>query len=509
MTQHLITFMIVLPLIGALFQALLPQSREVDASRGGVSRWVALAASVGSSLFTVALLFSMNSQSPDLQNVEILPWVGSYAISYELGVDGLNVLLVLLVGLIFPLLIAEEWEQKVGSRGMHGLFLLLQSAFVGALCAQDLFLQFFFWSLSSLPFYFLVSIWGGKGRETAAFRLAVASSLGNALLFAALVLIYYSVDPHSFSIRELAGGKLGGKVFPLFGQELPVHSVAFGLICASLALRAPIWPLHGWFTETAEEASPSVFVALSAVSVPVATYIFIRLGYSLFPETIVTAAGAIVVVGAINLVMGGICALGQTSLSSLMAFICLSQVGLMLIGIGSLNSAGVVGAVYQQLSLGLGLAGFGLFSGLIAERTGQSNFISNDGTSRLGGVATQAPMIALVAGVVVASLLGFPGLGGFVSGALLTLGSYSVSPAVVLLIVGSLLLSTYYLFNMYRSVFLGPISAEGNGRFPELNLREKAYFVPILGGLVAFGVYPKPWLDLVKPTILTLLSTLK
>jgi NADH-quinone oxidoreductase subunit M len=451
----------------------------------------------------------MDMQTAELQASEIFPWIGAYAISYDMAVDGLNALMVLLIAIIFPVLIASEWNQKVGARGMHALLLVLQASLFGTVCAQDLFLLFFFWALSALPFYFLIGIWGGDGRESAAFRSVVAASIGNALFFSALVLIYYSIDPHTFSLRELIGGKLGGKTFQLLGHDLPVTTTAFALVSVGLGLRAPVWPFHGWFTNVAEEAPSSVFVALCSGSVTVATYIFVRLSYSLFPETVAQTATGIVIVGAINLVMGGICATAQRGLRLLLAFVCISEVGLILMGVGSLNSAGVVGAIYQILALGLGLAGFGLFSDLMMNRTGTVFFLGEKGEVGFGGIATQAPGIALVAGAVIASLLGFPGFGGFVGHALLMVGTYSIHPIVVIFAGGALLLTTYFLFTMYRYVFLGRPSGKGVAAFPDLTIWERGYLIPLVGCLLAFGLYPRPLLDLVRPTVLTLLSMIK
>ena len=499
MNNHLISLTVFFPLLGAISQAFVPESR---------SRWLALAASVSASICAVILVASMQAHTADLQAIESFQWVGSYAISYEMAIDGLNALLVLLVAILFPVLIAAEWNQKSGVRGMHGLMLVLQTSLFGAVCAQDLFLQFFFWGLSALPFYFLVGIWGGEGREKAAFQGIVASALGDALIFTALILIYYSVDPHSFSLKELMGGKFAGHSFHFLGYELPVSEVSFFLICMGLALRAPIWPFHGWYMEMAQEATSTVFVALSAATVPVATYIFLRTCYFLFPETLSVASKTVVAVGMVNLIMGGICAVSQRSLRSLLAYVCLSEVGLVLMGVGSLSSTGVVGAVYQQLILGLGLAGFGLFSGIISDRTGRTDFMTSDGENTLGGIATRAPLVSVVAAIVVASLLGFPGFGGFVGHALLIIGSYSIHPMTVVVSGGALLLASFYLFSMYRRVFLGK-PGSGLQTFEDLTLRERAYMVPVVLGLLFFGLYPKPLIDLIRPTVLTLLSMVK
>ncbi len=503
MNNHLISLMVFLPFLGALAQAVLPTPS---------SRWVTLAASLGSSIFAVALVATMQAATSDLQATETLPWVGAYAISYEMGIDGLNALLVLLVAIIFPLLVAAEWNQKMGVRGFHALLLVLQTALLGTVCAQDFFLLFFFWSLAALPFYFLIGIWGGEHRESAAFRSTVAAAIGNAFFFAALVLVYYSIEPHTFSLHELAGGKLAGKNFSFMGHDLPVPAIAFCLMGVGLALRTPIWPFHGWFTEVAEEAPSTVFVALAGIAVPVSAYIFIRVCYSLFPETVAQCANGIVIVGVVNLVIGGICAVAQRSLKLLLAYICLSEIGLVLIGIGSLSAIGVVGAIYQVLALGLGVAGFGLCAGIMSDRTGQTCFLKpgdvRESEKGFGGIAAQAPGMAVVAGVVVASLLGFPGMTGFVGHSLLMIGSYSVHPTAVLLSGAAFLLATYYLFTMYRYVFFGKTS-EGSKAFTDLSLWETAYLLPLVGCILVFGIYPKPLLELVRPTVLTLLSTVK
>ena len=501
--------MVLLPLLGAILQAFVGPSRDaVGGARGQMSLWIALGASLASTLCGIILVWSMAGQGPEVAANEVLPWVGSFAISYDMAVDGLNVLPVLLIAIIFPLLVASEWKQKQGRRGIQGLLLVLQASLAGTVCAQDLFLLFFFWALSALPFYFLIGIWGGQNRQVSAFRFITVSTIGNALLFGALILLYYAGDPHSFSLKDLAGGKVELETFRLLGQPLPVASVAFGLISAGLALRAPVWPLHSWFTQAADEAPPSVFVALCAVAVPVATYIFIRLSYSLFPATLEHAAEAVVVIGSISLVIGGFSALAQRNLRSLLAYICLSGVGLILIGLGSRNTVGVVGAIYQQLALGLGLAGFGLFSGILHRRTGRTEFVDLQGNSTLGGVAIQAPVMALVAGVIIASLLGFPGLGGFVGQGLLLIGSFSSHPVAVLIAGASLLLATYYLFQMFRFVFLGqPVN--GGTELEDLSLWERAYLLPLVGCLLLFGLYPKPLIELVRPSVQSLISTVK
>lgn len=507
MNNHLISLMVLLPLIGVIFQAFLPKRTGVSSE--SLSRWAALVTSLAGSIFGFILIATMSRQTPELQAVESFSWVGAYAISYEVGIDGLSALLVLLVAIVFPILIAAEWNQKNGSRGMYALFLILQSTLAGALCAQDLFLQFFFWAVSALPFYFLVGIWGGEQRENSASRLISVSSIGNAFVLAALILIYYAADPHTFSLRELANSRLAEKNFEIFEHRLSVAPVAFGLLAAGLGLRTAVWPFHGWFTGVAKEAPASVFVALCGATIPVGVYIFIRLAYSLFPETLVASVGWIIAVGVLNVAVGMVSAVAQRDLRLLLAFFCISEMGFILIGLASLNPAGMVGAVYQQLSLGLGLAGFGLFSGIITERAGHSVFLPEDGeTSKFGGVAMRAPLIAVIAGAFTVSLLGFPGFGGFVGKTLVYLGSYPGYPVPLVIAIVTMLLATYCLFTMYRQMFLGHAGAESE-KVLDLGIRERSYLLPLVLALLICGIYPKPLLELVRPTVLTLLSLVK
>jgi NADH-quinone oxidoreductase subunit M len=506
--------MIILPVVGAVLQGFLPDvsTRGENHLSRPAGRWVALATSLLSSLCGILTVVSMQASTADPQATESFAWIGSYAIHYDMAVDGLNAPLVLLISILFPVLISAEWNRRTGVRGMHGLFLVLQTAFIGAVCAQDLFLQLFFWALTAFPFYFLIGIWGTRNRESAAFRSVVTACVGNAFLLAALILIYYSIDPHTFSLHELAGGKLNGKMFEFLGYEASVPVVAFVLISIGLAFRAPIWPLHGWFMHVAEEAPLSVVVALGAAMVPVAVYIFERLTCTLFPETLLHFAPAIVVVGTINLLVGALCAVTQRNLRMLLAFICVSQVGILLLGVGSLSSPGFVGAVYQKLALGLAIAGFGLFANLLSERSGTTDFRNESGGRVFDGIALQAPTVAVVAGVVIASLLAFPGSGGFVGSSLIIIGAFSSYPVAALLAGISGLLAAYCLFTMYRYVFLGSIGdSEQNGpaMFMDLTIREKLYLLPLVASLIFFGIYPKPLIELVRPTVVTLLSMVK
>jgi NADH-quinone oxidoreductase subunit M len=502
--NHFITLMIFIPLLGAFLQVFTPKWRDAFSN---VDKWVALSASLLSSFFGLWSVFLLQKHSADVQIVESLNWVGSYSIHYEVGMDGLSAALVILLSILFPVLITAEWKQKTAGRGMFALFLILQSSLIGAVCSQDLFLLFFFWAMSAVPIYFLIGIWGGAKREESAIKTLVTASIGNAFIFAAFLLIYYTIEPHTFLLKDLAGGKLAGKYFLFLGNGLYTPHVAFLLFSVGLSLRLPIWPLHGWFTQLAEEAPASVFSVVCGAAVPVALYLFMRMSYTLFPDALPYMGPSIVNIGILNLLLGIICAFAQRSLALLVAFSCMAEVGLLLIGVGSLNSAGVVGAAYQQLSMGLAVAGLGLFGGIVYDRVGHVLFMKEDRQRTLGGVALSAPRASFLCALLIASLIGLPGFAGFVSHSLLYIGSYSLHPVIVLLSGGLFILTTYYVFSMYRSIFLGQ-AVQGFSGFVDLSVREQAYLLPVGFALLVLGIYPKPVLELIRPTVLTLLSTL-
>jgi len=445
-----------------------------------------------------------------LQAAERTPWIEIFRISYDVGVDGLNVLPAILIAVLFPVLIVAEWKNEKGIKGVHGLLLLLQTALFGVVYSQDLFLLFFFWTLSAVPVYFLAAIWGDEEREKAAFRYFFTATVGNALFFLSLVMIYFSMDPHTFSLRELADGKLEEKTTWIIEGTLSLSQLAFLMMSFGLALRIPLWPIHGWFTYLARQTTCSLSVAITGVMVPVGVYIFTRMGYAVFPGALFEYAFYIFLLGGANVLIGAVSTIRQKELRLFLAYLCISESGLLLTGISSIDSAGLTGSVFQGLVMGFGMAAFGLYCGLIQARTGKTGYVKEGGESVFGGLVQITPLMALLFGLSVASLLGLPGLGGFVGHALIVMGGFASNSHAVLVVVVSFLVLTYALFDVYRHLFLGaPQAVVSTGGFSDLSMREKGFLLPITAVLLFLGVFPKPVLDLIRPTVMALLAVVK
>lgn len=496
--------MIAIPFLGALLEVVTP----LMGGRSTLCRWIAITASLMSSLVGIVMVSSLHGNQPGLQINEVFNWVGSYAMTYDVGLDGLNVLFVILISIVFPLLVLSEWNRKQGAPGVFGLFLLLQTGFLGSVVSQDLFLMVFFWSFTAVPLYFLFAVWGGQEREASAFRFITMSALGNALFLMALVIIYFSVEPHSFSIKDLMGDRIHG-TFDLFGSQVPIASIAFLLLSMGIACRLPLWPFHGWFTFQATQSPASFFVLLSAITAPIGLAVFARLALSLFPAEFSRWSHVIVALGAINVIFGALMAVSQRELRLLMAYAAMTQMGVVLVGLGSRDSAGVVGAIYQLLVQGLALTGFGFFVGSVRDRMGHSAFVSDEGKPNFGGWVAFTPFLALLTALVFAGMLGLPGLGGFIGQSLIMMGSYSSYPLPMTMIALGVFLIGYQFFSVYRSIFLGAAHGSDSKEVFDLSLREKSLILPIVFCLIVLGFFPRPLLELVRPSVAMVLSMMK
>lgn len=497
-----ITLMIGIPLLGALLQLLWPRTDSNS------PRWGALISSLIASVCALSVVAGLYSVSELSSIREHLAWVGSYSIFYDVSIDGFNAVVVSLVAIVSPLLIILEWAREKDRRGIHGLLLLIQSSLFGVSCSENLFLSFLFWGFLTIPFYFLIAIWGDQQREAAAFRYIVSSSIGNALLIACLILVYFAIEPHSFAISDFLGGKLQGAQLKILDWELSLPSVTFLLFSLGIATRVAIWPGHGWLSSVVKEAPVSAIVALTGLFFPVAVHFYAKISYTLFPAEVIQYRDLIMGLGCINILFGALGSLSHRDLRSMVPFVWFIQTGILLIGFGSLEGSGVVGAIFQELSVGLGMAGFGLLLGVLETRRGNCNFIDESGEAAFGGVVRVAPKLAIVSTLTFITLLGFPGIVGFWGQSLVMMGSYVVNSGVVVVVLMGIVLLTFSLFNVFRCVFLGS-SESKTINFGDLSRIEQGCTYPIVVTVVILGMLPKPLLDIVRPSVLNFLETIR
>jgi len=424
-------------------------------------------------------------------------WMKSYSIHFALGIDGLNLLPTLATALIFPFLIISEWERQFGRRVIHSLLLIVETAILGSLCSLDLFLLLFFFLMIPVPVYFLSSIWGDEGRESSAFRMISVSLVAGASLFFGTLLIYHAVDPHTFLIDDLKG-KLVGKSAEIFGINFEIGQLAFGMMAFGLALRAPIWPIHGWFRKLILKVPTTVGIALLLGSYPVVMTVFTRIGFELFPETMNANLDFWIGAGIANIIFGMLSLLQEKDLRGILVSLSTLAMGFSMIGIGTGHPTGLVGSQFILFSSLVALAIWGFSSEILRYRS--RTYVIQE----LNGILRSLPDLGASTLFALACAVGIPGTAGFISFALLSIGTFNYHPGIVItsLIVSAVV--TGFLVQIFRQVFLGE---RNETRFPKLTTRERILLFPLVGVVVLIGFFPSPLVEIVRVTVLRILGS--
>jgi NADH-quinone oxidoreductase subunit M len=508
---HLLSWLTFLPLGGALLVVFLQL-----AGRGGrrAPRAIALTATALQCLIAIAIasLFRGDVTRLDgndgFQLIEHAIWVRSFNVEYFVGVDGISVPMVLLTALVgFVGCIASGGIDKQ-QPGYYALYLLLATGAMGVFVSLDLFLFYVFWQVTLLPMYFLIGVWGGPRRERAASKFVLTMLVGSVFLLLAFLALYVESDRtflvdgtlarHTFSVPELSRVSFGGK-------HVTIFSVAFVkvvglLLLGGFAIKAPMFPFHTWLPDAHVEAPTPVSVLLSAVLLKMGTYGMLRVNLAILPEVTRWAAGAIVALGAVNVVYGALCAMAQDDVKRMVAYSSVSQMGFCLIGIGSLTPQGVAGCLFVMVSHGIVTAMLFLLVGALDDR------VHTRSMRAFGGLAGEMPLFAALAGLALMASLGLPGLSGFWGEALSLLGAFPSHRAIAAIAATGLVLAAAANLGAFQKLFLGPLkdawrtSVELDpfgGRFPDVTGRELASLAPLAVLTIVLGFWPMPLFSLI------------
>lgn len=485
MTFPWLTVTAAVPLVGAAAVAGLPRTLAARAKP------LALGVSLVALALTVALALRFDvGGAQQFQLTEQHEWIPQFGVTYALGVDGIALVLVALAAVLTPVCILAAWHDvpEAGRREQNffALVLVLETLMIGVFSATDVFLFYVFFEVMLFPVYFLIGSFGGPRRREAAVKFLLYSLLGGLVMLVAVIALYVAGPggPHGFLLSNLVGLRL----------DPATEKLMFLGFFFAFAVKAPMFPVHTWLPDAAEQAPPAVAVLLVGVLDKVGTFGMIRFCLPLFPGAAKWATPAVIVLALVSIVYGALLAIGQRDVMRLIAYTSVSHFGFIVLGIFAMTSTGQSGSVLYMVNHGFSTAALFLVAAMLAARRG-SRLIPD-----FGGWQRVTPLIAgalLIAGL---SSLALPGLSTFVSEFLVLVGTFQRYPAAGVVATIGIVLAAIYITLMYQRVMTGPRPTDQEGT-RDLTHREAWVVAPVLAVIIGLGVFPGPVLDVINPAV--------
>jgi NADH-quinone oxidoreductase subunit M len=479
-----------LPLLGALLIALLPaaNSKLIKQAAFAVSL---LVAGVG-----FAAAFGFDKSVTEFQYVERFAWIPALGINYQLGIDGISLILILLSVILVPIVILAGWNESENGRfsvkTFYVLILILETMMIGVFAATDVFLFYVFFEAMLIPVYFLIGGYGSGERQAAAVKFLLYSLFGGLLMLASIIGLFV-----------ISGNQIGRtmdiEALSTLQIDATTQNFLFLGFFIAFAIKAPLWPMHTWLPDAAKSATPGTSVLLLGVLDKVGTFGMIRYCIELFPDASRTFTPLIIVLSVISILYGAFLAIGQKDIKGLIAFTSISHFGFITLGIFAMTSQGHSGATLYMLNHGFSTAALFLVAGWMISRRGSSTI------AEFGGLQRVTPIMAWSFFIAGMSSLALPGLSSFVSEFLVLVGTYTRYPVAAVIATFGIILAALYILIPVQKALHGP-TTPGNENLPDLNKREIAAIAPVIAVIIFLGFYPKPALDIINPAAIDTIS---
>ena len=494
----LLSLVIFLPALGALLLLALPSVSAI--------RWAALATTVVTFVLSIGLWLGFDASISTAQAPQMmtrLPWFGSAIdITYFVGVDGLNLLLLLLTTLLGPIVVLSSWTY-IGKahKGYYALLLLLETGVLGVFASFDVFLFYIFFELTLIPMVFIIGIWGGEDRVYAAIKFVIYTLVGSLLMLVGVLWLGFA-----------AGDAVNGGVFTTDWYKLVSFGVPLGaqygmlfLFGIAFAVKVPLFPFHTWLPDAHTQAPTGGSVILAGVLLKMGTYGLLRFIIPFFPNASASVAPWVGVLAVIGIVYGALVAFAQTDVKKLVAYSSVSHLGFVVLGVFAFDVVAVQGSLIQMVNHGISTGALFLIIGMLYERRHTRAMVD------YGGIAKTVPVLTFFMLFSVFASAGLPGLNGFVGEFMILIGSWNSPtvgyPALIAVATTGVIFAAVYLLWMVYRTFFGPVTHSENETMKDLNAREIGLLMPLAALMLILGFVPAPFLAQSEAAVQSLLMT--
>lgn len=480
----ILSTIIFLPAAGAAILLLIP------AGKTRIINAVTVITGSLSLILTLVLYSRFQDNIAGYQFTERYYWLRSYGISFHVGVDGISLILITLSSILSLIAVISSFKSITARYKEYMITLLfLQTGMTGVFAAMDMFLFFIFWEVILIPMFILIALWGGKERIYASIKFFIFTLFGSTLMLISVIyLAYLSKSQFGFISYDFTD------IFRL-NIEPGVQLILFSAFALSFAIKVPLFPFHTWLPDAHTEAPTAGSVILAGVLLKMGTYGFLRFNLPLFPHASVVMVPYMIALSIVGIIYGALMAMVQPDVKKLVAYSSVSHMGFIMLGIFSLNTEGMTGAVLQMINHGISTGMLFLLVGMIYDRR-HTRLIAD-----YGGIAKTVPVFAAFFMIAVLSSIGLPGMNGFIGEIMIMTGGFMVKPLYGIIAAGGVILSAVYMLWMYQRVMFGPITADVNRTIKDLDYRERFILVPLVILIFWIGIYPQPLISKYKLSV--------
>src|SRR5229473_3384260 len=454
------------------------------------ARIIALIGAVLGLVVTIPLVAGFDTGTSAMQFVQKTPWIERFNVNYHVGVDGISVLFILLNSFITVLVVIAGWEvirDKVAQ--YMAAFLVMSGLLNGTFAALDAVLFYVFFEATLIPMYLVIGVWGGPNRVYAAVKFFLYTLLGLLLMLIAFLYLY---------------NKSGGSFAVLDYHKLPLplntQILLFIAFLMAFAVKVPMWPVHTWLPDAHVEAPTGGSAVLAAILLKLGTYGFIRFSLPILPDASHYLAGFMITLSLIAILYIGLVALVQTDMKKLIAYSSISHMGFVTLGFFLFSQLGVEGGLVQMISHGFVSAALFLCVGVLYDRM-HSRQIGD-----YGGVVNTMPKFAAFAMLFSMANAALPGTSGFVGEFMVILAAVKANFWLGFLAATIMILGAAYTLWMYKRVWFGEVANPRVAALVDVSRREFWLLATLVVAILALGLYPKPFTDVMHASVTELLA---